>query len=310
MRNLPLVSLVTPSYNQAAFLEQTIRSILYQDYPHIEYLVIDGGSSDGSIEIIQRYDHRLAFWVSEPDCGQAEAINKGLRRARGEILGWLNADDILLPGTVQLAVDTFQKQPEIDVFYGHLERIDAAGHRVPTPNLPKDRVNFSKEFVIGECLVNQPGSFWRRSVMDRVGLLDESLHYGLDYEYWIRMALAGAVFQRVPHTVAFFRLSPASKTVSQSAAMACEQLAILERTLKREDLSQELGISPAAIQMKAQQAKSRISLHAFYGYAGERRWAAAMQWLWRGLRHDPLVLFERRWFELAWAGLRRRIGRS
>lgn len=310
MAAFPLVSLVTPSYNQAQFLEQTIRSVLAQDYPAIEYLVIDGGSEDGSVEIINSYAQNLDFWVSEPDRGQAEAINKGLRRARGEILGWLNADDILLPGTVRLAVETFHHNPQAEVFYGHLERIDSDGRRVPTPTLPKDRITFTKETAIGECLVNQPGSFWRRSAMERVGLLDESLHYGLDYDYWMRMALAGVVFQRVPDTVAYFRLSASSKTVSQSSAMAREQLGILERTLQREYLPQELGLSVATIRRKARLARSRICLHAFYGYAKQHHWGQAAGWLWRSLKHDPLVLFEKRWVDLAWAGLQRRLQQS
>ncbi len=309
MSTSPLVSLVTPSYNQAEFLEQTIRSVLNQDYPHIEYLVIDGGSSDGSIEIIQRYADHLAFWVSEPDRGQAEAINKGLRRVQGQIIGWLNSDDILLPGTVRLAVETFSRHPQIDVFYGHLERIDADGRLVPTPSLPKDRITFSKAGVIGECLVNQPGSFWRQEVMAKAGLLDESLHYNMDYEYWIRLALEGAVFHRVPDTVALFRLSEQSKTVGQSAHIALEQLSILEHTLKLEDLPGKLGLSQNNIQHLARVAKSRISLHAFYGYWKQRQWQPAIRWLWQGIIHNPLVLFEKRWFDLAWAGLIRRIRR-
>ena len=147
--------------------------MLDQDYPRLEYLVIDGGSSDDSPRIIERYASRLAYWESQPDRGQAHAINKGLQRARGDILGWLNSDDVLLPGVVSRAVQIFTQYPEVDVVYGRLERIDASGRLLPTPRLPKDRVDFDLSQVLGECVVNQPGSFWRREVMERAGLLDE-----------------------------------------------------------------------------------------------------------------------------------------
>lgn len=306
----PLVSLITPSYNQGQFLEQTIHSVIKQDYPKIEYLVIDGGSTDQSIEIIQKYGSRITYWVSEPDKGQAEAINKGLALAKGEIIGWLNADDMLLPGTIQLAVETFQKNPEVDVFYGHLERIDDNGQLVPTPTLPKDRVTFSKQLVIGECLVNQPGSFWRKEIMDRVGLLNPDLHYVLDYEYWIRLALEGAIFHRVSNTVAYFRLSHSSKTVIQTAQMAREQLEILERTLHLEGLPVKTGLSQQQIDQQARHAKSRICLHASYGSLKKQKWGQAIHWLWLGMKHDPFVMFERRWFTLAYAGMIRRLRNS
>src|SRR5512139_1414374 len=122
--SLPLVSIITPSYNQARFLETTIRSVLDQDYPNLEYLIVDGGSTDGSREIIQRYSDRLAWWVSERDQGQTDAINKGFARARGEILAWLNSDDTYLPGAIQGAVDFLQDHPGVGMVYGDANLID------------------------------------------------------------------------------------------------------------------------------------------------------------------------------------------
>lgn len=310
MLDQPLVSIVTPSYNQGRFLEETILSVLEQDYPNIEYLVMDGGSSDGSLDILHRYASRLAYWESQTDRGQAQAINKGLQRARGDILGWLNSDDLLLQGTVSRVVEAFSLHPEVDVIYGRLERVDEHGFLVPTPLLPKDHLDFSLHHVIGECIVNQPGSFWHRRIMEQVGYLDENLRYAMDYDLWIRMALAGGRFMHLPEGVARFRLSNTSKTVTQSAAMAEEQLRILERLLARQDLSERLGLSANQVQLQARKVRSRIALHAFYGYLKLQRWQKAMRWLALALRNDPVVLLDRRWWDLGVAGMMRRLGRS
>lgn len=307
MPDLPLVSIITPSFNQGQFLEQTLRSVLEQDYPHLEYLVIDGGSTDGSLAIIQRHASRLAYWVSESDRGQAHAINKGLQRARGELLGWLNSDDLLLPGTVSRAVETFTNHPQVDVVYGRLERIDEQNRLVSTPILPKDRVTFNLSLVIGECVVNQPGSFWRRSATKKVGYLDESLIYALDYEYWIRMALSGMAFLRLDEPVARFRLSSASKTVGQTAQMAVEQLVVLDKLLAQPDISTLLDIPQPQVKSQARQARSAIALHAFYGFFKTCHYRQAAHWLgWAVARH-PGILFQRRWYDLAISGLKRRL---
>ncbi len=306
----PLVSIVTPSFNQAAFLEQTILSVIQQDYSPIEYLIIDGGSTDGSQEIIRRYENHLGYWESQADDGQANAINKGLRRAKGEILGWLNSDDVLAPGAIRRAMKVFRQFPEIDVVYGHLERIDETGCVIDTPVLPKDKVVFDKKHVIGECLVNQPGALWRRKAMEKVGLLDESLHFVMDYEYWIRMALSGARFFRLEEKVAFFRLSPESKTVSQSSRMAEEQMAVLESLLERSDLPERLGQTHEQILLKARTARSTIALHAFYGTVKQASWSSSIQWLGMALNNDPRTIFQRRWLNLLSAGVKRRFFRK
>jgi glycosyltransferase involved in cell wall biosynthesis len=303
----PLVSIITPSFNQGRFLEAAISSVLDQDYAPIEYIVIDGDSKDESSEVIQKYAKRLAYWESQPDRGQAHAINKGLVRASGEILGWLNSDDILLPGTVRKVVEIYNQFPEVDVVYGRLERIDEDGLIIPTPLLPKDRVEFSKDLILGECVVNQPGSFWRREAMDHAGLLSEDLHYALDYDYWIRMALAGARFKRLPDVLARFRLSSGSKTVGQTAKMAEEYLQVLEKTVSRSDITGVLGLTKAQVQQQADKTRARIFLQGFYGEIklGHRR--QALNRLVKALRCDPGVVFERRWLGLGLAGFRRRI---
>jgi glycosyltransferase involved in cell wall biosynthesis len=303
MRFTPLVSIITPSYNQSQFIEDTIQSVIQQEYPNIEYIIIDGGSTDQSEQIIRKHSQNIAYWCSEPDNGQAHAINKGLKIAKGELLGWLNADDILLPNTVSLAVSAFKNNPEIDVVYGHLERINQFGEKIPTPILPKDKVEFSKKLIVGECVVNQPGSFWRRKAMEKVGMLDEGLRYGLDYEFWIRLALAGAQFIHLPHTVACFRLSKDSKTVGETEGMALEQLEILDRVLSLDYLPQKIGLSSKQIIRRTRKTRSAISLHAFYGYYKKRNFFTAGYWLFKALQQDPLILFQRRWLDLALANI-------
>lgn len=303
----PYVSVVTPSFNQAPFLADTIESVLAQTYPNIEYIVIDGGSTDGSIDIIRHYADHLAYWVSEPDRGQAHAINKGLAVARGEIIGWLNSDDVYLPDTVEAAAAVFADRSDVDAVYGRLARIDAAGQPIPTPTLPKDRLTFDRHHVIGECIVNQPGSFWRRSIMERVGLLNEDLRYALDYEYWTRMIAAGARFRRLDRVMAKFRLSADSKTVGQTAKMAREHLTVIDTLVADAEFVRKLDISTAELTRQTRQGRAVICMYAAYGCLKEGRWREAQRWWLQAQRNDPTISFQQRWRDLGWATLQRRL---
>lgn len=310
MAKKPLVSIITPSFNQGKFLKQTIQSITNQDYQNIEYIIIDGGSTDNSVDIIRKHRNKISYWVSEPDRGQAHAINKGLSIANGEIVGWLNADDLLLPKTVSLIIQAFRENPHVDVVYGHLDRIDENGKLIHTPTLPKDKVEFSRQLIVGECIVNQPGSFWRKQMIEKVGYLDESLHYGLDYDYWIRIAIAGGAFKKIPNTVAQFRISKDSKTIKETEKMAIEQLKILNRVLSSEDLSRKTGLSRAQIAQQARKTRSVICLYIFYGYFKKKSVSKAGYWLFQALKYNPLVVFQRRWLALVLARLSRRFTSS
>jgi glycosyltransferase involved in cell wall biosynthesis len=309
VRPEPLVSIITPSFNQGRFLTATIRSVIEQDYPNIEYIVMDGGSTDDSVAVLQSFSDRIDYWESRPDRGQSHAINKGLQRARGEVLGWLNSDDVLLPDTVSQVVETFLKNPEADVVYGRLERIDEEGCFVPTPLLPKDKLEYSTKYLLKECLVNQPGAFWRREIMEKVGFLNEDLQYSLDYEYWIRFALYGARFKRMDRVVARFRLSGDSKTVGQTSAQARELLQTFESVASRSDLADRLNLSEEKIRSIASSTRARICLQAFYGELKQRKWDKSWPWLKKALQNDPLSIFDRRWFDLGFASLKRRLGR-
>src|SRR5512146_3340633 len=179
----PLVSIVTPSYNQARFLEATLRSVLEQDYPSIEYLVVDGASTDGSVDIIRGYSDRLAWWVSEKGSGQSEAINKGCRRAKGEMIGWLNSDDIYLQGAIKAAVRAFQAHPQAGLVYGDALAIDAEGREF---NLMRAR-QYAIADLMAFNIICQPAAFMRRSVLEQVSYLNPAYHLLMDNLLWIQM---------------------------------------------------------------------------------------------------------------------------
>jgi glycosyltransferase involved in cell wall biosynthesis len=207
----PRVSIVTPSFNQAPFLEATILSVLEQDYPRLEYIVVDGGSTDGSREIIQRYASRLAWWVSEPDRGQTEALNKGFARAQGEIFGWLNSDDTYLPGAVSAAVESLQRHPGAGLVYANADYIDEQGRVIGRfPAAQTDLRRLRRGYVH----IPQQASFFRARLWRELGPLDPSFYFAMDYDLWTRIA-ARAQLKFLPHyTWANFRLHAAGKTLA------------------------------------------------------------------------------------------------
>jgi len=218
----PRLSIITPSFNQAPFLEATLRSVLDQGYPNLEYLVIDGGSTDGSVEIIRRYADRLAYWVSEPDSGQAHAINKGLARATGEIVAWINSDDTYLPGAFRAQVGYLCAHPEVDVVYGDCVYTNAEGEILHTA-LARP---FSWIELLRFTIPRQPTVFLRSTALKRAGELDHSYHFAMDAEYWLRLHAVGAHFAYNPQSIATYRLHGSSKTVAGVERMHadCERL--------------------------------------------------------------------------------------
>jgi glycosyltransferase involved in cell wall biosynthesis len=221
----PLVSIVTPSLNQAAYIEAAIESVLGQDYPNIEYLVVDGGSTDGTLDILRRYGERLR-WISEPDAGQADAINKGMRLTHGEILAWLNADDQYAPQAVSRAVAELQADSQAAFVYGHAEFTDQAG-RLIAPCVRVEPFNLHRLLNYLDFIV-QPTTFFRRDAFLAVGGLDASLRYCLDYDLWIKLALRYPV-RYLPELLARVRVYPATKTASGGI----ERLHEIERMVRR-----------------------------------------------------------------------------
>ncbi len=205
-----LVSIVTPSFNQASFLEETIRSVLEQDYPEIEYFIIDGGSTDGSVEIIQRYAHRLAGWVSEPDKGQTDAINKGFERCKGEVLAWLNSDDTYQPGAVREVVAFLQANPDVGMVYGDSNYINQDGQTLG--RFPAAQTDY-RRLRQGYVHIPQQASFFRASLWEQVGPLDPSFYFAMDYDLWVRLARISELRYH-PKLWANFRLHSQGKTVA------------------------------------------------------------------------------------------------
>ena len=221
----PRISIITPSFNQAAFLERTILSVLEQDYPNLEYIVIDGGSSDGSVDIIRKYENRLAFWVSEPDHGQSHAINKGLRRATGDWVGWQNSDDIFYPGAFRRIAQAAIRYPKAELIIGDMNLIDEMDEVIR--ELKYVRPTYESLLAEGMVLTNQ-AAFWRRSLHVQIGWLNESLHYGFDYEWFLRVLRKTDRAVHVPQCLGALRYHDATKTSCSQALFDEEYRSILD----------------------------------------------------------------------------------
>src|SRR5258705_9822323 len=235
----PRVSIVTPSFNQGCFLEETIRSVLLQGYPDLEYIVIDGGSTDQSVQIIQKYQEWLAYWVSEKDAGQADAINKGFSHATGEICAYLNSDDVFCRNALSTVVSFLDKRPESSLAYGDCQIIDESS--------AVNDLWLSPEFDLTEllfrCYIAQPASFWCKSKMAKMagaGDFNEGMHFAFDYEMWLRMAATGQTLSHVPHLLAQHRKAEGTKTVSRPEAFTVEIVKALETFFKSPAMSTTL----------------------------------------------------------------------
>lgn len=210
MNKNPLVTIVTPSFNQIEYLEETIQSVLAQRYPYIEYIVVDGGSTDGSVERIRKYEHHLKRWLSEKDSGQTDAINKGFSLASGEMLAWINSDDTLLSHAVEEAVDFLSSHEEVGLVYGDANYIDGKGRVIG--KFPAAQTSLAR-LRRGYVHIPQQASFFRKAIWDAVGPLDPDFYFAMDYDLWVRIA-ARAPIQYVPRTWANFRLHADAKTIS------------------------------------------------------------------------------------------------
>lgn len=184
MSKFPRITIVTPSFNQAVFLERTILSVLGQNYPNLEYIIVDGGSTDGSVDIIRKYSGKLAWWVSEPDRGQSDAINKGLQRATGEWVAWQNSDDIFYPGALHDLAATAARRPEAGLIIGDMMLVDENDR--PLRDIRYVTPSYNAMRAEGMLIANQ-AAFWRRGLQEKIGLLDDTFHCSFDYEWFLRL---------------------------------------------------------------------------------------------------------------------------
>lgn len=275
MNNKPVVTIVTPSYNQADFLEKTIRSVLEQDYPNVEYLVIDGGSNDGSVEIIEKYARRINWWVSEKDNGQADGINKGLQRASGEIIAWLNSDDFYMPGAISNAVQALQSNPAAGFVYGDLQVVNKAGEITNLLTYGDWGLKGLMEFKI----IGQPAVFMRRQVLESAGYLDPDYHFLLDHHLWLRMAMHAGM-KYIPQLWAGEHYHAASKNLAHAAEFGAEARRIVDWMSAEPRLKDILQQDRRKIEAGAER------LNAFYLFDAQE-YKKSLQAYWRSLRSHP-----------------------
>lgn len=223
----PKISIVTPSYNQAEFLEDAIRSVLLQSYPNLEYIIIDGGSTDGSVEIIKKYEPWLTYWVSEPDRGQSHAINKGFEKATGDIFGWINSDDYYAPGAFTHIAKMFLEN-NTNWMSGVCHIIHSTGETVSSNSEPQEFENW----LLG-CPLAQPSVFWRRELWQTVGGVDTNLHYSFDYDLWMKFSGVQPKPTWTDRHIATFRIHPGSKTSTSRIKFDREDWVIFHRNINR-----------------------------------------------------------------------------
>lgn len=219
----PLFSIITPSFNQAKFLRRTIESVFAQDFDDFEYIIIDGGSTDGSQAIIQDYQDRLAYWESKPDKGQTDAINKGFARARGKYLAWINSDDVYRPGAFSEAAAYLESHPDVGMVYGDCDFIDADDRVIG--RFPAAQTDY-KRLRRGYVHIPQQSSFFRADLWRKVGPLDPSFYFAMDYDLWVRLAKQTPLDYLPGHTWASFRLHGDAKTIAADSRCWPEMLRV------------------------------------------------------------------------------------
>lgn len=262
----PRISVVTPSYNQVRYIEETILSVLRQGYPNLEYIIIDGGSTDGTVDVIRKYEARLTYWVSERDSGQSEALNKGFSVATGRWLAWLNSDDVYLPGTLFKVSECIRNNPSVDWIVGSTLLYDEATDTINIFYPSGDSSNWV-DFVCTKwsgIALPQPSSFWSRNSWLSVGPLNESLHFTMDHDLWGRMAYKGYRPYCLEDHLSLFRIHSESKTGRGMSSFYEEEIDVVSRWM----------------QSSAGSNKNRLMLYLTYMYYVLIK-LRALQWFYR-----------------------------
>jgi glycosyltransferase involved in cell wall biosynthesis len=262
------ISVVTPSYNQGKFIERTILSVLDQDIPGLEHIVYDGCSRDETLSILRRYEQRL-HWISEPDHGQAHAVNKGIAASHGDIIGWLNSDDIYYPGALAKVQQYFSENPSVDVVYGDAFHIDVNDNQIE----PYYTEPWNFEKFLSVCFLCQPAVFFRRRVVTQFGLLDESLQLCMDYEFWLRLAKNGAVFAYLPEPLAGSRMYTENKTLSRREAVHAEINDMLKKKFGKVPSKWLFNYAHAKVdEFELRRGWQRMAFTSLYSILASLRW--------------------------------------
>ncbi|HXH61264.1 MAG TPA: glycosyltransferase family 2 protein [Fimbriimonadaceae bacterium] len=280
----PKITVVTPSYNQGAYLKETLGSIVAQNYPNVEIIVIDGGSTDDSKEVIESFSEHIAYWVSEPDKGQSHAINKGFAEATGDVLCWLNSDDVFLPGALNTVAQAFIAHPDWNwVTAPTLKFGEGFDVHEGIYKLPGSRA----EWLVN-CPISQPSTFWRRSLYDQLGGLDESFHYVMDFEYWLRLVFAGERPRWISRPLSAYRLHDVSKTVSQAEKFRIEEVRMRDLYVGKLD-----GRERSSLEKMLRDREALLELGAAVLLLGAARWDEAKERARAVFRSKPFLLLTR-----------------
>lgn len=268
---MTLVSIITPSYNQAAYLEQTILSVLNQDFSRIEYILVDGASTDGSVEIIKKYAGKFSYWVSEKDRGQADAINKGFTRATGDIVAWLNSDDYYLQGTVSAAVKVFEENPDAVLVYGNMLAVDEHGKTFNTLSYKQ----LTLEDLLCFQIIGQPAVFMRRSALTKTSGLNLDFHFLLDHLLWIHIAKQGKILH-VDQTWSAARYHAEAKNRAKAAEFGREAFRILDEVAQDKTLAPVLAMVSHRARASAHRVDSRYLLDGGLSAKSLSAWLRAL----------------------------------
>ena len=277
----PRVSMVTPSYNQGRFIEETIRSVLLQGYPNMEYIIIDGGSTDETLDILKKYSNSL-IWISEPDKGQSDAINKGWRISKGEILAYLNSDDTYMPWAVETAVKFLAENPDISMVYGKCNLMDESSGVIG--EITGNQFDLKETLLYMRHGVPQPTAFFRREVIEKVGYLDTNLDMAMDLDLWIRISLRFKM-KYISKLLANFRICPGTKTESKGYKFEPDHLYILNKTFSNLEL-------PYTAKTLKRPAYSRSYLRAGLSYRSQHQNVKALKSVAKSVQFHPWPLID------------------
>jgi glycosyltransferase involved in cell wall biosynthesis len=284
-------SVVMPSYQQGRFIRRSIESVLSQSGSSFEFFVADGGSSDGTVDILREYEDRLT-WISEKDRGQADAVNKGMSHAQGEVIAWLNSDDIYYPGALATVEQFLRANPGVDVVYGDANHIDEADNVME----PYPSEDWNPQRLFETCYLCQPATFFRRRMVERFGHLDVALHYSLDYEYWLRLSAGGVRFAHIDAVLAGSRLHAETKTLGSRLKVHAEVNDMFRSKFGRVPDRWIYNYAHAVLEQRGIPREERLKFATLVSWES---WKAAIRW--QGRLSKPVLATTSRWIrDNAW----------